>query len=241
MKILITGAAGLIGRILRKNLPEHELHLLDKKGIDGSIIADISNFKEIVQHFSGIDVVIHLAASTGINTEWDEVLKNNIIGTYNVFEASRKAGVKKIIYASSNHVTGGYELVDPPLYEQNEKKQIMITHETPMRPDGLYAVSKCFGELLGKYYSEKYGISVICLRIGTVLKDDKPKNKRYLATWLSHRDLVQLVKKCIEGDVKYDIFYGVSNNKRRFWDISHARKILGYDPIDDAEVFFHHF
>jgi hypothetical protein len=89
--------------------------------------------------------------------------------------------------------------------------------------------------LLGKFYSEKYGISIICLRIGTVLKDDKPKEKRHLATWLSHRDLVQLVKKCIESDVKYDIFYGVSNNERRFWDISHAKKILGYEPVDDAE------
>ena len=229
-KVLITGAAGLIGGILTKGLAGYELYLLDKKEIKAprSFRVDILNLERLHEVFQGMDVVVHLAADPNEEALWESVLPNNIIGTYNVFEAARVAKVKKIVFASSNHVTG--------MYERDRKPGEMISVSSPIRPDGLYAVSKAFGEALGRLYAEKYGLSVICLRIGWVVPDDDPtRSERLASVWLSHRDLVQLVQKSIEAPISYGIFYGVSNNRRRFWDISDAQKMLGYQPQDDAE------
>ncbi|MFQ5794839.1 MAG: NAD-dependent epimerase/dehydratase family protein [Candidatus Bipolaricaulia bacterium] len=236
--LLITGAAGLIGGLLVNHFRDkYELRLLDRTAIAGedTIVADISDLDAISDVFSGIDTVVHLAADPGLETPWEMLLPDNIIGTYHVFKAARRASVNKIIYASSNHVTGMYERVDPPLYRRERPPQ--IDHTVPIRPDSLYGVSKCFGEALGRFYAEEYGISVICLRIGSVLRDNDPsRDERFRSTWLSHRDLAQLVERCVEVEgLIFEIFYGVSNNTRQFWDISHVREILGYNPQDNAD------
>jgi len=114
-----------------------------------------------------------------------------------------------------------------------------ITHKE-IRPDGFYGISKAYGEAMGRYYSEEYGMSVICMRIGTVNEWDSPaRDIRHFATWLSHRDQAQLVRKSLEApdSLTFDIFYGVSNNKWRFWDIEHPKKVIGYEPEDNAEEY----
>lgn len=230
-KVLITGAGGLIGGILISRLKDYDLYLLDKKEIEAprSFTVDILDLKKLQEVLQGMDVVVHLAADQDEEAPWESVLQNNIIGTYNVFEAARNGKVAKIVYASSNHVTGMYE-------RDRKKPNEVINASSPIRPDGLYAVSKAFGEALGRLYADKYGISVICLRIGWVLPNGDPTREERLASiWLSHGDLVQLIEKSIETPIPYGIFYGVSNNKRRFWDVSDARRILGYQPKDDAE------
>lgn len=210
-------------------------------------VADITNSREIEEAISGQEFVVHLAGDSRLEADWDSVYSTNILGTYNVFEASSRAKVRRIVFASSNHVTGLYEK-DWPIsslvkgeYKGIERNKIpMISHLSPPRSDSFYGASKLLGEGLGQYYSSERGVSVICLRIGTVRPYDwpLPSEIRFLATWLSHADLIQLIEKSLEADasVKYDVFYGVSDNTWRFWDISHGRKILDYNPRDNAEL-----
>lgn len=239
-RLLITGSIGLIGSILMKRLKDDfELIGIDIKEIDDGkrhFKVDISDFKQLCNVFEKIgkiDYIIHLAADARVNADWQSILKNNIIGTKNIYECARIYKVKKVIFASSNHVTGGYEGISPKLYKQERRPLIKVTD--PIRPDSDYATSKAFGEAIARQYYELYGIHSICLRIGTVLEDDDPtKNERTMRTWLSHNDLVQLVKKSIFSNQPFGIYYGVSNNKGRFWDISNAEKEIGYHPKDDA-------
>jgi len=253
-KLLITGGSGLIGTILTNALNEkYEITILDLKAPQNSenikfVVGDITKLDRIEKVFSNIDVVIHLGADVSMQADWSSVYSKNILGTYNVFEASRRADVRKIVFASSNHVTGLYEK-DWPIssivkgdYAGLDRSTIpKISNLSPQRADSFYGTSKLFGEGLGQYYSSEFGISIICLRIGTVQPHEWPmaSEKRYFATWLSHCDLIQLIEKSIEAqEVKFDVFYGVSNNTWRFWDISHAKDVIGYDPQDDAEL--HH-
>jgi hypothetical protein len=140
-----------------------------------------------------------------------------------------------VIYASSNHVTGAYHGFEPNLYKYTQPGPPMISPEDPIRPDSDYGLSKAFGEAVARYYVDRWEIKAICLRIGAVLKDDNPtsqsQNRRI---WLSHRDLLQLVEKSLAADVTFGIYYGISNNKDAFWDISNARADLGYEPVDDG-------
>ena len=238
MKILITGCNGLIGKILMNGLKEHELYGIDIKESDDKRCykADISNFdelKEVIEKLDGIDVIIHLAADGRLDAPWESVLKNNIIGTRNIYEIAHIYKIPKVIFASSNHVTGGYEKIDG-IYDG----MIKIMPSLHIRPDSYYATSKAFGEAIARQFYEEYGIKSICLRLGSVLEDDNPsKNERHLSTWLSHRDLLQLFEKSIAANVDYGIYYGVSNNSRRFWDLSNAKKDLGYEPINDASIY----
>ncbi|MGH3141962.1 MAG: NAD-dependent epimerase/dehydratase family protein, partial [Gaiellales bacterium] len=175
---------------------------------------------------------------------WSAVYGNNLLATYRAFEASRGSGVQRVIFASSNHVTGLYER-DPPYdaivagrYEGLDRNEIpLLGSDVPIRPDGLYAVGKAFGEALGRYYAEEHGLSVICLRIGTVNEANRPTRPRHFATLLTHADLVRLFRCAIQAseDLHYGIFYGVSNNAWRFWNLDDARESLGYAPEDDAE------
>ena len=161
------------------------------------------------------------------------MLKNNIIGIKNVYECARIYNVKKVIFASSNHVTGGYERIPSKLHKEDRPRLIKVTDE--IRPDSDYATSKVFGETIARQYFELYGIASICIRIGTVIEDDDPtKSERTMRTWLSHDDLLQLIRKSLLAKVSFGIYYGVSNNKGRFWDISNAEKEIGYIPKDDA-------
>ena len=234
-KVVITGSEGLIGKILMNNLNEYELYGIDRIDIirERYYRADLSDYahlKKIFDKIDGIDVIIHLAADKRLNATWESILKNNIIATRNIYEIANIFKIPKVIFASSNHVTGGYEKIEG-IYDG----KIKIMPSLHIRPDSYYATSKVFGEAIARQFYEIYGISSICLRLGSVTEDDDPtKSERLAATWLSHRDLIQLFKKSIEADVKFGIYYGVSNNDRSFWSISNAKKDLGYEPIDNA-------
>lgn len=231
-KVLITGAAGHIGRVLREGLAGRYalLRLADIAGQqparDGEeiVTADITDPDALAAAMQGIDCVVHLA---GIPDEdrWERIRRMNIEGCYNVFEAARLAGVKRVIFASSNHAVGFH------------RRDRMIDDRVAPRPDSRYGVSKVFGEALGRLYADKYGLSVACLRIGSFRPDDRPTVPRHLFTWISHRDMVQLAGRAIDHpDYHFVVVYGVSNNARNRWDNANAR-MLGYRPEDDAERF----
>ncbi len=241
MRLLITGINGLIGTVLRNALQQqHTLYGLDREGEFSEQVqsADISNYQQIapvVKQFLPLDAIIHLAGNPKVDASWESVLQANIIGTRNIFEAAREFHVPQVVYASSNHVTGAYHGFEPTLYKYTQPGPPMISPQDPIRPDSDYGLSKAFGEAVARYYFDRWGIKAICLRIGAVLKNDDPttesQNRRI---WLSHRDLVQLVEKSLTSDVTFGIYYGISNNRDAFWDISNARADLGFAPEDDG-------
>jgi uronate dehydrogenase len=231
-RILITGAAGQIGVALRRGLRGSYplIRLADIAPLGAAeaseevFSTDIRDIGAVEKAMTGIDCVVHLA---GRSTEgdWDTVLALNIEGCFNVFEAARRAGVKRVIFASSNHAIGFH------------RRARFLDNEVEARPDSRYGVSKVFGEALGRLYADKHGTSVACLRIGTFRTPDRPIDARGLLTWISHRDMVQLVRRCIDcPDYHFIIVYGVSNNLRSRWDNTNV-KFLGYAPQDDSEQF----
>ncbi len=245
--VLITGAAGLIGGLLRDSLKDsHNVTGVDMRLVDGfaSLVADTSDLNAVLPAYEGVDTVIDLASVPDQDSPWDVVYRNNLPSTYNALEAARRVGAKRVIFASSNHATGNYEEDEPYAsivagrYEGLDPASFpRVTVDMPIRPDGPYGIGKAFGEAAGRYYSDHFGLSVICLRIGTLNREGRPLVPRHFATLLSHRDLAQLVRKCVEAPdtVRFAIFYGVSNNTWRFWDISNSRELIGYEPEDDAE------
>ncbi len=239
-KVLITGSSGLIGGILWKGLEDRydlcgmDLHV--DPGARRTYQADITKPEEVdavFERISGLEYVIHLAGDPRVDADWDSAFHNNIGGTKNVYSSAQRWGVKRVVYASSNHATGAYEGFPPSLHMQREAGLVSV--RDPVRPDGFYGVSKIAGEAIARMYFELYGLQSVCLRIGSVVKGDDPApDPRYKSTGLSHRDLVQLVKRSLRADVGFGIYYGVSNNRGRFWDISDAERDLGYHPEDDA-------
>ena len=236
-KILITGAAGEIGRVLAEGLrQDYDLRLLYHKTVLPAVeneeifVGSINNMEGMIKATAGIDTVVHMAGNPEDKADFKEVMGVNIKGTYTTFEAAKRSGVNQIVFASTNHVTGYYEI-----------EGVYTTPDMPVRPDGYYGVSKVFGEALGRYYADAFGISVICLRIGTCRSEHaviNRKNDRILSTWLSLRDTVHLAKRSIEAEsIKFGIYYGISNNARAYWDIQNAREELGYDPQDNAENY----
>ncbi len=239
-KLLITGSSGLIGGVLWEGLSgSYELYGLDQRAEpaeDHRFQADITVADQVEAVFDQIPelmYVIHLAGIARVDADWNSAFRVNIGGTKNIYAAAQKHGVQRVIYASSNHATGAYEGFPPSLHMAQQVRLIKVSD--PIRPDGFYGVSKAAGEAIARMYYELYGLESICLRIGSVTKDDDPaENPRYASTWLSHRDLLQLVRRSLAADVKFGIYYGVSNNRRRFWDISDAERELGYHPEDDG-------
>ncbi|MGA7195104.1 MAG: NAD(P)-dependent oxidoreductase [Anaerolineales bacterium] len=238
--LLITGCNGLVGRILWDGLKDdfdlYGLDISSNKSSEKIFQADVSKsdqVESVVNRIQSLTYVVHLAGDPRVAADWDSVFANNINGTKNIYEAARLAGVKRIVFASSNHATGAYEGFPPSLH--TKKNPTLITTRDPIRPDGFYGVSKAAGEAIARMYYEVHGLESICLRIGSVIKDDDPNiDPRYECTWLSYRDLVQLVKKSLSADIKFGIYYGISNNTKRFWDISNAEAELSYHPEDDA-------
>lgn len=236
---MITGARGLIGGILSEGLGgDHELAPVDV----GSGV-DMRDLGAAERAFRGAEVVVDLAAKPSTETPWQEVYANNLPATANALEAARRVGARRVVFASSNHVTGMYERDEPYArivagdYEGLDPATIpRIASAQPIRPDGPYGVGKAFGEAAGRFYADAYGLSVICLRIGTVNGEDRPRGPRERATLLTHRDLVHLVEACIAApeDVGFAVFYGVSANTWRFWEIADAERAIGYRPLDDA-------
>ncbi len=244
-QVLITGMSGLIGEVVRKRLEKkYLLRALNRRSLVGVEChqADIADLAAIEPAFTGVDVVIHLAAIARESATWEEVLHHNVIGTYNVFEASRRSGVKRIVYASSGATISGWEREMPfGALVAGDYQQVRtwkkLTHESPPRPSGLYGSSKVWGEALARYFSDACDLSVICLRIGAVNREDRPTQKRQFSVWCSQGDIAQMIKKCIEAPktLKFDIFYVVSDNKWSYRDLKHARTVVGFEPQDGAE------
>ena len=229
-RVLITGAAGAVGNALRAGLQGRYRHLrltdiapLGEAGTgEELVIADMLDAESLDVAMADVDCVVHLAGIADEDT-WERVLSLTIDGCYQVFEAARRAGVRRIVYASSNHAIGFY------------RREQSLDTDVPLRPDGRYGVSNAFGELLGRMYADKYGMSVACVRIGSFRA--RPEDRRQLMTWISHRDTVQLFRRCIEyPDYHYAIVYGVSDNTRNYWDNSKV-SWLGYRPQDNAEDY----
>jgi uronate dehydrogenase len=229
-RVLLTGAAGDIGGRLRKLLkplyPELRLSDLkapaDLRNDEEFVAAELGNLDEVEQAVEGIDGIIHLGGHS-VEGSWETVLNANIIGCRNLFEAARRQGVQRVIFASSNHAVGFYPRVK------------RIGTDLPVRPDTRYGLSKAFGEALGALYADKYGLRVLCLRIGNL--GDRPLDQRRLAIWLGPQDLVQLIRIGLEHpDLEYEIFYGASLNERTWWDNSRAYA-YGYRPTGRAEDF----
>lgn len=229
-QILLTGAAGEIGTVLRAGLREKYpgMRLSDNRPI-GAIEpgeefypAELEDYESVAASMAGIDTVIHMGGKAQEGT-WEEVFPANILGTHNVFEAARQAGVGRVIFASSHHVVGYY------------RRGRQIDAGVVPRPDSRYAVSKVFGEALGRMYADKHGMSVICIRIGSF--QPEPMNERMLSTWLSPNDTVSLVDAAIRAqNVHFEVCYGVSANSQSWWTDS-AGQNLGYFPADNAEEF----
>ncbi len=228
--ILITGAAGEIGSVLRKGLAGRFdlLRLTDIKplgpaGIGEEVCeADMQDQGAMASVMKDIDCVVHLAGIP-LEDSWENILPANVIGCAHVFEAARIAGVRRVVFASSNHAIG--------FYHRDQR----IDANVVTRPDSRYGVSKVFGEAIGRLYADKYGLSVSCLRIGSFRS--RPEDRRQLMTWISPRDTVHLVERCIvHPDYHYFIVYGVSNNDQNMWDNSEV-EWLGYRPRDNAEKF----
>ncbi len=247
-KILITGMSGLIGGVLRKHLETvggYELSALNRRMVEGvpTTQADLGDLEAIKPAFVGQDVVVHLAAQIS-EDDRDSMLRINVMGTYNVFEAARLAGVKRIVYASSVATCAGwvteapYEAIFAGRYDEVPEKWPMLTHDM-VRARGLYGASKVWGEALGRHYADAYGISVLCVRLGRVRTENRPVDILEYAAFLSHRDTADFLHRCIEApdDLKYDIFFASSNNKWGIRDIEHPREVLGYVPQDSAEDF----
>jgi nucleoside-diphosphate-sugar epimerase len=254
-RILVTGASGLIGHVLIERLSDrYDLVLQSRRPIrDGGLIGDISSFETVDSMVDEVApyAIVHLAAAASVESPWPEVLSANIVGTYNVFEAARRSGVELVVFASSNHVIGGYELEgSPSLYRADDTR--LYDEHSELRPDSLYGASKVFGEALGRLYSDRHGLRVVCLRIGSVLKDDDPAVAarsgaagwlglppdqlllRYQATWLSQRDCGELFACALQSQVRWAVAYGTSDNRRKIWDLTSARELLGYRPSDGA-------
>ncbi len=226
-RILLTGAAGDVGRritpLLKAAYPEVVLSDLkapdDKHGL-AFIKAELANPQEVATAVKGIDAIVHLGGFS-VEGPWESILNANIIGCYNLFEEARKAHVKRIVFASSNHAVG--------YYPRSEK----IPSDVTALPDSRYGVSKAFGEALGAMYAMKHGIGVTSLRIGNV--NEKPLDARRLAIMLHPEDLVQLIRIGFDTPgLVYEVFYGMSDNKRAWWDNARARE-LGYKSKHRSE------
>jgi uronate dehydrogenase len=227
--VLITGAGGGVGTHLRRELAgKYRLRLSDIRPIETLapgetfVAGDIASLDDMLRVTEGADALVHLGGYS-VEGPWDDILQANIIGCYNAFEASRRNGTNRILFATSNHAVGFY------------RRDEIIDHQVYPRPDSRYGVSKAFGEALGSLYADKYGMEVFCIRIGNVA--ERPIDKRRLSIWLSPRDLAQLVTIGIEHpEIRFEIVYGVSGNRRSWYDNSNAAR-LGYRPQDDAEAF----
>ena len=249
-KILITGGAGLVGSILIEELKNNfEIRILDQKTVKGidSREGDISNLESILPAFENIDTVVHLAGDRRVYGDWNSILNNNITGIYNIYEASRISGVKRVVFASSQHATGGFYDVEPWSFINNGEYEKLPNNYKPLdetcriRPDSYYGASKSFGESLGSYYSDFHNLSTIHIRIGWVISDDDPTfSPISLNLWLSHKDICQIVELSINADknIKYDVFYATSDNHWKIWSIDKAKNILGYKPKDGAGLTY---
>ncbi len=229
-RLLLTGAAGGLGKALRPRLKAYcdVLRLSDIADLGSAAPGEelmpvaLEDKAAVDTLLQGVDAVVHLG---GVSTEhsFEEILPANISGTYHVYEGARRHGARRILFASSNHVTG--------FYKQSET----IDNTVPLRPDSYYGLSKAFGENLAQFYWDRYGIETVSLRIGSSFPE--PRDRRMLASWMSYDDLERLVMAALTAPVVgHSIIYGISNNSTAWYDNSKARHI-GYRPHDSSDAF----
>ncbi len=229
-RILLTGASGGLGTLLRKEIAQHckILRLTNRhdmgKAADNEeiVLCDLADADAVMELTRDVDMVIHMGGVGRENT-FEAILKSNYVGFNNLYEGCRKNGVKRVIWGSSNHAIGFYP-----------RTQRIDASVTP-RPDSNYGVSKVFGEGMAQYYWDKYGVESVSIRIGSCFP--KPVDRRMLTTWLSYPDFVHLTECCLAAPrVEHTIVYGVSDNDSQLWD-NHMAAHLGYRPKDNAEVY----
>jgi uronate dehydrogenase len=230
MKVVMTGAAGGVGTMIRSHLRPHFESLVlsdrtaitDLEGNESFVQADITDQGSMERLLEGADGLIHLGGQS-VEASWDAVLDANIIGLHNTYEAARRQGCQRVIFATTNHVVGFY------------RRQRTIDHTVMPRPDSRYGVSKAFGEALGRMYADKHSRRVLNIRIGNV--GEKPLDRRRLSIWISPRDLTQLMRIGLEHpDIHFEVVYGVSRNHRAWYDNANAYR-LGYQPQDQSEDY----
>jgi uronate dehydrogenase len=228
--LLLTGAAGGLGQALRSRLKANctVLRLSDREALGEAqsgeevALADLADAQAIEQAVAGCQAIVHMGGMS-VEGPFGPILQANILGVYNLYEAARKQGVKRVVFASSNHVTGFYRQSDT------------ITPAHPPRPDSMYGVSKAFGEDLSRMYFDRYGIETACIRIGSAFAE--PKDRRMLASWLSFDDLHRLISACLTTPVLgHTIIFGMSDNAVAWWDNASVRHV-GYVPQDSSDVF----
>jgi NAD+ dependent glucose-6-phosphate dehydrogenase len=228
-KVLITGAGGTIGSDLaialsdRYDLRLHYHRPPTAQVSDDTVIADITVLDEVRAIMPGIDTVMHLAGEPSVPASWESVYTKNIAGMYHILQAAHESGVRRVVFASTNHVMGMHDVkADWPVY-----------NNMPQRPDSFYGVSKAFGEDIGRYYWDAFGLEFIALRIGWYLHDPKQATGDVgRAMWLSPRDCAHAFTCATETAEQYGVFYAISDNPNRRWDITDAQIRIGYRPQD---------
>ena len=229
-RILITGAAGGLGSLLRESLKGwgpvlrlSDIGDLGKAGKGEEVVpCELGDLDAVTDLVDGVDGIVHLGGKS-IEGEFENILNANFRGTYHIFEAARRHGGKRILFASSNHAIGFHERTDK------------LDGDSPFRPDSIYGVSKAFGETLARYYYDKFGVESVSVRIGSCFPE--PRDRRMMATWLSPNDFTRLVKAVFEASrVGASMIYGASDNREQWWDNSHAR-FIGWTPRDTSEPF----
>ncbi len=251
-RVLVTGASGLIGGLVIKHLGhKYELSGLSRRPVEGipHLVADVADAEAIAPAFAGMDAVLHLAADTSeaVMTEWEGTMRTTVQGTLNVFQAAHAAHVPRVVFMSSGSTMCGWEWYEGSPYGMLARGEYdrlpegweMLDYRDPPRPDSPYAVGKLFGENCGRYFSDRLGMSVLCIRLGAVLPDDKPALLRHFPGYLAQADAVQMIEKCIDAplSLRFDIFDAISENTVRWRDTSHAKSVLGWRPVGSSDNF----
>jgi uronate dehydrogenase len=229
-RLLLTGAAGGLGKVLRQSLKPFAttLRVSDRTPLDAAmegeevVQCDLADKKAVDELVRGCDAIVHMGG-VSVEKSFEEILDANIRGVFHVYEGARRHGAKRVVFASSNHVIGFHRQGD------------LLDADSPRRPDGYYGLSKSYGEDLSRFYFDRYGIETACLRIGSSFPE--PKDRRMLITWLSYRDLTELIRCCLFAPrLGHTIVYGASANRDRWWDNGKAAH-LGFQPRDSSEPF----
>lgn len=246
MRVGITGAEGRIGGFLRAGFAaRHDVRALTltPQAFESTVV-NISDADAMKGVFEGLDAVVHLAGDPSPAGSWESMLNNNIIGTFNVLEEARRAGVKKVVFASTNHTQHGETMTDSPdVLDMSER--VMLRLGDYFNPSSIYGASKATGEIFGRLFARHHGLQFVAMRIGAIGDDDSPlgsvgrPSEDYVrAMYLSRRDLVTAFQKALEIDREFTLGYVISNNSRRIFDMRETNEVLGFFPEDDAETFF---
>ena len=229
-RLLLTGAAGGLGRVLRDSLKPfaQTIRLSDKSAIapaqggEEAIECDLADKKAVDELVRGCDAIVHMGG-VSVERPFEEILDANIRGVFHLYEGARRHGVKRVVFASSNHVIG--------FHKQGE----MLDADSARRPDGYYGLSKSYGEDISRFYFDRYGVETACIRIGSSFPE--PKDRRMLITWLSYADLTELIRCCLfAGKLGHTIVYGASANRDKWWNNAKVAH-LGFEPKDSSEPF----